>query len=219
MQSYITLGVMKTVRLKLRSEEDHVLHEIVGGFTDEDLALLEKYNAQVERLKESALYERGLPSITNMEWKAGTGMKFTCGEYSNAELYELLHVLRPLILDREPTSFVKVVALLGRRFKDKNYAAHQRTLRKMFEDGELSMYMQITVGTQPILDSSLLHIWLNGTQYHGDTDKAAAWDKLEASLSTQTARGVVITQLQSKVKALLFLAHEASLVLAYRDDA
>ena len=210
---------MKTVRLKLRGEEDQVLHEIVGEFTHDDLTLFEKYKEQVARVKESALYKRDLPSITNMEWRAGEGMKFTCGEYTNAELYELLHVLRPLILEREPTSFAKVVGLLGRRFKDKNYAAHQRTLRKMFEDGELSMYMQITVGEQPILDSSLLHIWLNGTQYHGDAEKATAWEKLESSLSTQTARGVVITQLQSKVKALLFLEHEASLVLAYRDDA
>ncbi len=210
---------MKTVRLKLRGEEDQDLHEIVGEFTEEDLTLFEKYNGHVARLKETSLYKRGVPSITNMEWKAGAGMKFTCDAYTNAELYELLHVLRPLILEREPTSFVKVVALLGRRFKDKNYAAHQRTLRKMFEDGELSMYMQITVGEQPILDSSLLHIWLNGTQYHGDTEKADAWEKLETSLSSETARGVVITQLQSKIKALLFLEHEASLVLAYHDDA
>lgn len=204
---------MKTVQLKLRTEDDTVAAAIEGTFGATDLALLEQYKGQMQRVREATLVARGMPSITNISWNAGTPMTFTCPEYSNAELFELLHVIRPVILESEAASFQKVLALLGRAFRDKTYAAHQKALRRIFEDGELSMYMQVSVGGQPLFDDSLLKTWLNGTQYHTDAEKALAWSKLESSLTAPNARAIAITQLQSRVKALFLLEHEVSLVL------
>ena len=208
-----TLGVMKTVNLKLRSDDKTVEVTITGTFESADLNLLQQYRSHMQRVRDAALFDRGIPSITNMSWNAGSPMTFACPEYTNGELYELLHVLRPLILESEAASFQKTLALLGRVFRDKTYASHQKTLRRIFEDGELSMYMQVSVGGQPLLDESLLKIWLNGTQYHTDAEKALAWSKLEASLTTSNARAIVITQLNSRVKALLLLEHEVGLIL------
>jgi hypothetical protein len=213
------LGVMKTVRLKLRTKDDSVVAEIEGTFSPADLALLEQYAQHLQRVRDTTLLTRGMPSITNMSWNAGVPMTFACAQYSNAELYELLHVLRPVILESEAASFHKIQRLLGRAFRNKDYASHQKAIRRIFEDGELSLYMQVSIGGQPLLDDSLLKIWLNGTQYHTDAEKAAAWSSLEASLTTQNARAVVITQLQSRVKALMLLQHEVGFVLGAPHDA
>lgn len=203
---------LQNISLSLRNEEGHVVNIVNGEFTSDDFQMLNQYIASMSRLRETALVKRGIPMISNMNWSAGNGMSFTCDEYSNPELYELLHVSRHLILESEPASFHKTLALLGRKFADPTYKSHQKYIRKMFEDGELSMYMQISLGGQNLLDESLLKIWLNGTQYHGDTEKAAAWEQLESSLTTKNARAIVSTQLHSRVKAMALLEHDVKLV-------
>jgi len=165
----------------------------------------------MRRLRSSALLERGMPGITNMRF-SDEGMKFECGPYRDAELYELLHVLRPLVLAREATSFERVAGLLGRRFSSKELAMHLRFIRNIFEHGEHRLYMQITLGTQPLFDHSLIHTWLNGTQYHTDAEKAATWRDIEKSLGQDNARALVMNQLQGRVKALFLLEHLVQMV-------
>ena len=204
---------MKTVRLKLAGKEGAEVAKIEGTFSADDLALLRTYAAQMVRVRNVGLIVRGMPFISNMAWKAGSMMKFTCPPFADGELYELLHVLRPAVLQTEAASFQKVMALLGKKFKDKAYAEHQKYIRRLFEDGELSMYMQFSVGDQKLLDQFLLHVWLNGTQYHTDKEKAAAWSHVEKAVTPENARAIVISQLHSRVKALFMLLSEVELIV------
>ena len=203
---------MKIVRLKLTGEESAQVTEVDGTFSEDDLALLRTYIGHMDRVQATGLIARGMPFITNMEWTSGSMMKITCPPFTDSELYELLHVLRPVILESEAGSYQKISALLGRRFQNKTFAEHQKYFRHMFEDGELSMYMQFSIGKQKILDDFLLRIWLNGTQYHTDKEKANAWHMLEASLTPDNARAIVISQLHSRVKALFALLHDVKLI-------
>lgn len=204
---------MKTVSLTLRDSEDKPVASISGDFTVEDLALLKRFTSAMKRVRGTALLKRGLPAITNMRW-SGAVMEFSCEPYSDTELFELLHVLRHVILSKEATSFEKVTALLGRRFGSREFGDHIKALHNLFENGELSSYMQVSVGGQPLFDGSLLRMWLNGTQYHTDEEKAAAWAGLEGSLQSENARALVMNQLHSRVKALFLLEHIVSLVLS-----
>ncbi|MED5617647.1 hypothetical protein [Ideonella sp. BN130291] len=205
---------MVTVTLTLHDSEGTLAASVTGEFDDDDVDRLRDFATQMTRVKETALLARGFSGITNMKWEAGSGMVFTCAPYSNAELYELLHVLRPVILEEERTSFQKIIALLGRRFKDKTFAHHARSLRHIFEEGELSSYMQVQVGGQKLLHNSILKLWLNGTQYHTDQEKAESWKKLEDSLTENNARALAIELVHSRVKALLLLDHVVQLVLS-----
>ena len=208
---------MNTVTLCLFDSEDNVAATINAEFESEDLAQLRKFSGLMLRVKETALLARGFAGITNMKWAADAGMVFTCAPYTNPELYELLHVLRPVMLEEESASFHKILALLGRRFKDKTFAQHQRALRHIFEEGELSSYMQISVGGQKLLHNSILRLWLNGTQYHSDQEKQDSWKALEAALTESNARALAIELVHSRVKAILLLDHIVGLVLSKHD--
>ena len=209
-----TLGIMNTVTLRLFDSEDNVAATITADFESEDIDQLRKFSNLMSRVKSAALLSRGFAGITNMKWAAGAGMVFTCAPYTNGELYELLHILRPVMLEEENASFHKTLALLSRRFKDKTFAQHQKALRHIFEEGELSSYMQISVGEQKLLHNSILRLWLNGTQYHSDQEKQEAWNKLEKSLTEDNARALAIELVHSRVKALLLLDHLVGLVVS-----
>ncbi len=80
------------------------------------------------------------------------------------------------------------------------------------------MYMQLAFNEQKLLDDFLLHIWLNGTQYHTDQEKAEVWTKLETGLTSENARAIVISQLHSRVRALFMLLHDVELVIRAAND-
>lgn len=204
---------MKRVRLTAKDLDGNLVDDNVGGeFTSEDLVIFELFIRLMSRVRSCFLLERGMPAVSNVGFNGDSGLTLTCAPYTNAELYELLHVLRPVILKNEPASFYNVSALLGRRFKNKKVSSHMKYLRRVFENGELSLYMQITIGGQPLFDDSFLRLWLNAEQYHTDADKAAAWKGLEASLREENVRALVMGQLRGKVAALFDLERIVSLV-------
>ena len=81
----------------------------------------------------------------------------------------------------------------------------------------MSLYLQISVGSQKLFAESILHTWLNGTQYHTDDNKAEAWSRLEASLGESNAKALVLSQLHSKVMALMNVDYVAQQVLGAPD--
>jgi hypothetical protein len=154
-----------------------------------------------------------MATISNISFTVESGMKLTCAPYENAELHELLHVLRPVILQKEPASFQAVSGLLRKRFANRRFSESLKPIRNMFEHGELRSYMQITLGDRPFFDQSTLNLWLNAEQYHTDEEKAEAWADFERSLTTENARALLMAQLHSKVKALMHLAYIVGLVI------
>lgn len=209
-----TLGiVMLEVRLDLKTQTGDSVETVSATFDESEIDLLRRYTEFVDRLRVTKLLQRGMPAITSISWKPDEGMKWTCPSYENSELHELLHVLRPLILSKEATSFERIAGLLGRKFDSKNVRGHLKLQRTIFEDGELKLYMQITLNDKPLLDDAALKLWLNGEQYHTDEEQAATWKEIEEALTVENTRALVITQLQAKVKALFNVQHIASLVL------
>ena len=135
------------------------------------------------------------------------GLKIDCRPIENANLYELLHVLRPIILQRESCSFLKIRGLILRKFANDTLTAQFKTLLRLYEDGELSFYMIIDLAgfRKPLLSSKTLYLWLNAEEYHTDVEKSKEWRELCDYISNESSRAVVISLLHSKVKAILML--------------
>jgi hypothetical protein len=134
-----------SISLALKDEDGKLVEVVSAVFTESEIELLRRFVVFVDRLRGASLLQRGMPGITNVSMTPEFGMKFTCPAYENGELHELLHVLRPLILDREATSFKNISGTLGKRFENENVRAYLKRLRIIFEDGELKLYMQISL--------------------------------------------------------------------------
>ena len=83
---------MKSVKLSFESENgDAEIIETV--FDAAEIELLQRFVMFIERIRETTLFRRGMPFITNIDINKD-GLKFTYPTYENGELHELLHVLR-----------------------------------------------------------------------------------------------------------------------------
>ncbi len=205
---------MKTVSLRLEAEGDEADWGLArANLDDDDIALLRAYLVSMERIHATRLLRRGLPSITKISMGV-EGFIMESEPYEDSEVHELLHVLRHVTLARERASFEAVADLLDARFSSPQVSKHVAALKGLFEHGELRAYMQIQIGSRPLFDSSVLRMWLNGTQYHTDAAKAAAWSDLERSLTVPNARALVMNQLRGRVIALLMLEQMVRLCIS-----
>ena len=202
---------MKLVSLHLPISEDSSVSVVVAGdFSVEEFATLEQYTRLMARVRACALLSRGMGGFGGLTLDK-SGLTIRSAPCTDGELYELLHLIRPITLEDETASFKNVAALLGRRLRDPNLLQFLKINNRVFRDGEMSLYLQISVGRQKLFAESLLHTWLNGTQYHTDSAKAESWSKLEGSLGEPNAKAVVLSQLHSKVMALMnvdYVAHQ-----------
>ena len=210
---------MRSVTLTLPPSDGGCEESVVGTFERSDVELLGRFTAAVKRLRESALLTRGMPVVTSISWERQCGLQFICGAYSDSELHELLHVLRPLILQQEATSYHRIAALFGRRFENRRFRDDLKIWRHTFEHGQLSHLMQVSVGSIPLLHGETLKQWLNGEQYHGDEEKRANWQRVRDALTDENVRAYVINQLAGKVMAVFMLDGLAQRVLAAGEPA
>jgi hypothetical protein len=210
---------LKLVPLQLPiSEEPGVSLTIAGDFSPEELDTLAQFVKSMRRIRACALLSRGMGGFGGMKFdKTGIEFRSSSSPCTDGELSELLHVLRPVTLENERASFKNTTTLLGRRLRGEELAQFLNINKRIFRDGEMSLYMQVTIGTQKLFSESLLNIWLNGTQYHTDEDKAQAWSKLETSLGEPNAKAIVLSQLHSKVMALMNIDYVAQQVLGAPD--
>src|SRR5258708_6224732 len=108
-----------------------------GEFTEPDVAILERYLAQVEQLVAIKSVREGLPCDLSMSFDIQKlGGSFTAHLPDDDTLAAVLHRLRPLILQREAGSFVNACAVLGRQIKDSAVRTVLREKRDLFENSD-----------------------------------------------------------------------------------
>jgi len=212
---------MRTVHLTLPIKPDGETVELWFGIepSAEDLVTFTKYSEYMSRVRNASILRRGMGGLEGFHLSQERGLEIRAADWSDAELHELLHVLRPVTLKREQASYSKVTALLHECFPFENVREFVAQCNQAYEHGEGSFYIQLKVGEQVAFDESLLRLWLNGTQYHTDEKKAELWAELEATISASSARALVVSQLHSKTLALLNVDYIVKQVLSGENDA
>ena len=90
---------------------------------------------------------------------------------SDTALRELLHLIRPFVLQNEDTHFPKVS---GRLWTYLNHPHLQKLLahwRSVFSGDEMCCYFKITAHQLDINNDRTLALWLNVFEYYRDTEK------------------------------------------------
>ena len=202
---------MLEVKLKATSEdESEILHL---QFEELEVESLKLYLDNCKRLENAQILKGKFPSIKNIEWTEKSGMNFDVSQFEYSHICELLHLARPMFLEREPASFKNTLSIFGKRAKKTSLAKHLKYLSNTYKFSDHQGYMQITIGDTPLFHDKTIKLWLNGVEYHQDSDKAKIIKELEASLSESSVRGVFVTQLYGRIKAIFMLSHLAKLIV------
>lgn len=207
------------ISLAIRNSDDGDLVErISGDFCERDLHIFRRYRQAMNRLRNTPLLKKGIRTIPYIKITPETGLTMESRNYTDAELSAFLHVLRPLILQQEPASFNSVSGILRRRFRSRQFSDFLKQIHKIFDHGEASLYLTMSVGDRRIFARDTLSAWLYSNEYHHDEDKAKVWEQIKNDLKDENAKAVIQAQLGSKVRALLDLEQTVCLVLEKAKD-
>ena len=209
----VGLQNMLEVTLHATSQDGSESETLSLEFNDSDIEVLQRYLDNCTRLEGAKIFTSAFPFVRKINWNTEQGMTFEVSEFEYSEVCELLHRARPIFLAKEPASFEKAQAVFGRKAKGTALTKHLKHLRNTYEKGDYQPYFQITIGGTPFFHDETVKMWLNGIEYHQDSEKAAVIKQLEDSLSENTARGIFVSQLSGRVKATFMLADLAKLVV------
>jgi hypothetical protein len=182
-----------------------------GSFPDECWSRLSRFAEEAEVLQRSSVLQQELRVHVSLR-KAGPGQPICCDVTlpSGDEIAVLLHRLRPFVLQNEFTNFDRSANILSMYIENLVIREVIQTQRDLFNGKDFQRQLRID-WKSPALESvvnadrTFLH-WLNAYEYHRDRDKAAEIEEFRKLLPANFLRGIFISMLVDKIKAILNVA-------------
>lgn len=171
--------------ITLRKQSDQSAEVCAGEISDEDWDLIDAFRKEAARLRTCEWIKAGLDDDYTLESDStGRVVVNVANPPSDAAVRELLHLLRPFVLQNERTFFPKVTGRLW------GYFAHEyiRGILAQHRDGfshgydracfELSVSATIEGAAGQnrddnfvINDAEAFNLWINAFEYHRDEKK------------------------------------------------
>ncbi|ARC19794.1 hypothetical protein ABLB37_22800 [Vibrio parahaemolyticus] len=198
--------------MKTESGEEFTIN---GELTDDELLTITNFVQSAEKLLECRLVQCGNFLPKKITWNQVSGFDICeVNEIDFEALFACLHLSRPFILQKEPWSYNSVSGILGRVFSHHSEVKRElKGLRKIYSDGALSYYFDISIQEKSIFDESRFLSWLNSYQYHRDQDKSVLYDELKSSFSENGAHHIMLIRLHGKLQAIEQLTHLCKVII------
>ena len=180
---------------------------------DYEVELLESYLQYADELLQIKTAREGVPCSFEIKIRDGQVAAITSEVPTDEEIASLLHRLRPFILAEEPTSYLKVSALLGRRFEYGHFREILKEQRQLFDGRNNQELFQVTSKGAVINSERTLQDWLNGYEYHRDPGRRQRIESLHNLVSIEQSKAIFVGLLSDKVQAIFQLAAVIAVIL------
>jgi hypothetical protein len=195
-------------------EEDEKPEQVELELDCNDIGLLNSFICNANRMKKAKIFNAGFPQVRNIRWTATDGFTFVITDFDYSDVCELLHLARPFFLFREPASFEKTLSVFGKKSNSNVMFRYLKSLRELYQRGEYQPFFQFSMEDTPLFHDDTIKRWLNGAEYHQDVVDAAMIAELEKALTQSVTRGIFISQLSGRIKAIFHLSSLVDLVLS-----
>lgn len=176
----------------------------VGEFTAEEWEILSDFRECSASISSAAMLQNGWKS-SPLGWSQEKGW-WSDDKTPDSHIREILHLLRPVILQKETTNYLRVIKMLSRRMDNERI----RTVLNRWKDGFLQKVSQsyfTFAANELVLNSDkAFSLWLNAFEYHRDKDKKAELENALDTLPFNVAKNFFINGIIEKVDAISRLA-------------
>lgn len=147
-----------------------------GQFTDDEWATLRPFHAEWDRLRQAEWIANGMPAQFNIEWEDGVGQTLsTPDKPTNAQVKEVLHGLRPFVLNDEALFFPKALNIPMRALQHPWMREQKRIGLARFTGADVGSMYQLSANYLQLNTDRALNLWLNAFEYHRDPVKYATF--------------------------------------------
>ncbi len=179
------------------------LSEVANGeFAVDEYKLLCEFREFAVELAAAELLQPGMKDLGNFSWTAG-GEVVSTSKTPAVQIHQLLHLLRPFILQRERTYVPNVTGLIGRRIVRSRVHALLGQINDQFLIKPSTQSFTVSSGGVVINSEPTLQAWLNGFEYHRDRNKRSLLRELQTpGVAFDVTRGILADLLFEKAMAV-----------------
>lgn len=202
-----------------------------GELSDRKWGVLERFLEEVEGLRVCQWVKDGLHANFKLKGITGKGMSLeTPGRPEHGSVVEVLHRLRPFVLEGETTYFLKAVNTLKsgvrdprlkdflKQYKDRFTGDDQKDVIRLYVFNVDSSQIDPTRPLDEVLEEysarhlqlnteGALKLWLNAFEYHRDEDKRTEYVERTGGKPDEWALAVYRSLIAGKAEAILRYAN------------
>lgn len=204
---------MKNCRISITENGSGTSRKLEADFTEEEVALLEDYLANVERLLESRIVRDGTGGTLRFKFNQESGPSFDVSLPEEDHILALLHRLRRFILHDERSSYNRVTGIVGKRFNDPAIRSMIKAYRAIYDGRQFQSTILIEVQGTVLNSEKMLMDWLNAFEFHNDETKRREIELLHGMMPFAASRAIFLMLLVEKVKAIVNVGRFIGLLL------
>lgn len=203
-------------RIRITNTQTGQKEVLSGCIPADDWQRMDAFRTEAVNLKGADWNRAGLDTRYEVRPEAGRTVIAWPGRPSDSQVADLLHRLRPFVLQSEELYFPKVTGRMWRYFTHPAIRDELELHRSGFEDGYGRAYYQVSIaptledalshGGLILNDAHTFHLWVNAFEYHRDTAKR---EELLSALGGQLddlTRTTFIHMAADKARAILHVA-------------
>lgn len=175
-----------------------------GEFAPEEVAVLRDFQAYSSELSSAEMFRNGWKS-SPLGWSEQRGF-YSEDKTPKSQIRELVHLLRPFVLQGENTNYFKVVNILSKRMDSVGIRALLKRWKDGFSQDPSQASVAISANGLLLNSDKAFFLWLNAFEYHRDKEKQTELEAALGSLPFELAKNVFINAAVVKVDAISRLA-------------
>lgn len=192
----------RTVTLAMTTEVSGERDAITTTFDGKEWDQLMTFLREVEGLADARLGREGFEPQMRAVFKEGQPTVYESKLPPWNDVMALLHRLRPLLLENEPSSFKNTCSLLHRHFSGTIFRRFLKREKDVYSGRVFREGIAIRIDDVVVNSEAVLRDWLYSCEYHRDSQQRKTIDDLLGMMPMDGLRAVFVMMIVEKIKAI-----------------
>jgi hypothetical protein len=197
----IKWGCMRNAKINLLNSSEKTLINI--EFDEQEYDVLHEYLEEIKRVRESKVVKSRLKVSIKITASVNDNIDTNENIPNDDDLYVLLHLLRPFLLNDESLNFGKITNMLVRRIKNDLIAKLIEQYKAKYSGKSLRSILQISVDDNVLDIDKYLEKYLNGLEYHRDKKKQTEIKQFFEYFPDNIGKALILSLIMDKANAIL----------------
>jgi hypothetical protein len=186
--------------LAIKNKKTGVESVCRGEFTDDEWLVLTEFLEFSHMVSTAEIIRKGWRS-SSIGWSDARGF-YSEDNTPESHIRELLHLLRPFVLQNERTNFYNVLNMISRRMDNEGIRAVLGRWKAGFS-GQISQSAFTITANNLVLNSDRAFLlWVNALEYHKDRDKQAELNAALGGLPFEVAKNIFLNGMIEKIDSI-----------------
>lgn len=212
----------KPFSFQLLFESEKPPYQIEGVFSDDDWNIFLDYDECYVQLTKSGFFKHHTPISYKLNWKRDVGGSEEVSRPGLDESGAPLLLVRPFLLESEPTHIYSVGAKITKTITDENIRSVVKRIRRDFDGKNSPIRYELKKDGVRLKTESFVMTYLNAYIYHRNKDKQQAVAEFREFLSDPEVDFMFWQYLVEKLNAISNLSGLIQVILgkyiAYKID-